>query len=88
MALFFKATNRLHPKHHLPTVLWKGERSVFEFVRGSSGFLECETQDPTAIALLREMGYDEEPTHNMSAAPPTVKAISTRGKAPTPPPGR
>lgn len=82
MAKFYKATNRHYPKHTLPAVVWGNDKAIFEFVRGPSGFLECVTEDPAAIKLLRQMGYDEEEQENMSIAPGPVKAPSS----PNPPP--
>ncbi len=79
MAKFFKATNRLHPKHKLPTVLWDGDKSLFEFLRGPSGFLEFETNNKEVIAKMREMGYDEAPSAGLSASPPAEEsAMITR----------
>jgi hypothetical protein len=74
MAKFYKATNRTHPKHMLPAVIWKDERALFEFARGPSGFLECETDDPEAIELLREMDYDEEVPPAPGPPPPPISA--------------
>lgn len=76
MAKFFKATNRLHPKHKLPTVQWSDDKPLFEFHRGKSGFLEFETGNPEVIAKMREMGYDEEPSANLSASPPAEESAT------------
>jgi hypothetical protein len=72
---FYKATNRDHVHHELPTVLWDPEKdkAKFEFSRGSSGLLEFDTDDPNLIEELKGMGYGyeiEEP-----ASPPTVKTV-------------
>jgi len=79
MAKFFKATNRRHPKHELPSVLWNpaADKAVYEFLRGDSGYLEFETDDPDTIKILQDLGYDQEPEESMSAAPPAVKGPST-----------
>jgi hypothetical protein len=79
---FFKASNREHPHHELPTVVWDpaNDRALFEFMRGPSGFLEFETSDPALIAQLKEMGYGyevEEPV-----PPPTVKTMVMQEEAP------
>jgi len=76
MPKFFKAANYRHPKHTLPCVLWdpKADRPVFEFMTGDSGFLECQTDDPKVVALLREMGYDEEAHPEMAGKPLPLKA--------------
>lgn len=59
---FFKSTSRTHPYHELPTVEWDPEnnKSRFEFVRGESGLLEFNTNDPELIKELKERGYGYE----------------------------
>lgn len=59
---FFKSPNRQDPTHSLPTVQYKKGTCYFEFVKGASGFLEYETDDPKKIAELTEMGYRPEYT--------------------------
>lgn len=57
---FFKSPNRKDPTHSLPTVAYRKGVLHYEFVKGRSGFLEYETDDPKKIAELTRMGYRPE----------------------------
>lgn len=94
--IFYKPTARHNPKHKLPTVMWDPERdrALFAFAKGPSGALEFETEDPEAIRVLTEMGYDTDiglgikKTENVmgpsTAAPPPTRPVVDVDATPAP----
>jgi len=75
MATFYRQRG-----HKSPAVLWnpKYNTSWYEFVDG-----KCSTDDPEAIAKLREMGFSEEP---MDVRMQTAMAITADLMTPQPGP--
>lgn len=56
---FYKMTDRNHPTHVLPSVLWdqRTSKALFEFAKTNiQGVMACDTDDPEIISLLTHAG--------------------------------